>query len=455
MVWQVRYAHVFAPFELFVSFVVRVATARPILDAPQGGQVTVKSPRSRRSRCIPWLAGPLAIVLAAAASHVGSGQQRVPFNGTIPVAPLGLAGRPLPKLPMEFDTGEGQRIKVSAVTTALAYPWSLAFLPDGSMLVTEREGRLRIIRNGVLDPQPVAGTPASYFAGESGLPGAVHGLMDVVLHPRFAENGWIYLVYTKPIDAKRRVVGVARGRWDGKGLTDTRDIFVTDEQGTSRIAFAPDGTLFLSTTGNGSQDPNSLGGKVLRLRDDGSVPDDNPFVGKPGHRPEVYTLGHRGTLGLAVHPGTGEMWQNENGPNGGDEINILRPGRNYGWPLVSYGRKYEGPWQATQPGHEGFEPPVVYWVPSIAVSGMAFYTGDRLPKWKGDVFVGALRTGEIPGTGHLQRILFNEKMEELRRESLLVELRQRIRDVKQGPDGLLYVLTDQKPGAVLRIEPAS
>jgi glucose/arabinose dehydrogenase len=148
------------------------------------------------------------------------------------------------------------------------------------------------------------------------------------------------------------------------------------------------------------------------------------------------------------------MWQNENGPNGGDEINILLPGRNYGWPVVSYGRTYSGPWQAERPGHEGFEPPAVYWMPSIAASGMAFYTGDRLPKWKGDVFVGALRTGEIPGTGHLQRILFNEKMEELRRESLLVELRQRIREVRQGPDGLLYVLTDEKPGAVLRIEPA-
>jgi glucose/arabinose dehydrogenase len=155
-----------------------------------------------------------------------------------------------------------------------------------------------------------------------------------------------------------------------------------------------------------------------------------------------------------MHPGTGEIWQNENGPNGGDEINILRPGRNYGWPLVSYGRTYQGPWQSERPRHEIFEPPVVYWMPAIAVSGMAFYTGDRLPKWKGDVFVGALRTGEIPGTGHLERILFNENMEELRRETLLTDLRQRIRDVRQGPDGLLYVLTDEKPGAVLRIEPA-
>ena len=213
--------------------------------------------------------------------------------------------------------------------------------------------------------------------------------------------------------------------------------------------------LYLATSGGDAQDPSQHGGKVLRLRDDGTVPPDNPFVGKPGYKPEIYTLGHRSSLGLAVHPGTGEMWQNENGPNGGDEINVLKPGANYGWPTVSYGRQYPGPWQAERPGHAGFEPPVVYWVPSIAASGMTFYTGDKLAKWKGDVFVGSLRTGEIPGTGHLERILFNEKMEELRRESLLVELRQRIRDVRQGPDGLLYVLTDEKEGAVLRIEPVA
>jgi glucose/arabinose dehydrogenase len=211
----------------------------------------------------------------------------------------------------------------------------------------------------------------------------------------------------------------------------------------------------MTTTGNNPQDPNTQGGKVLRFNDDGSIPKDNPFVGKPGYRPEVYTLGHRSSLGLAVHPRTGEMWLNENGPNGGDEINILKPGANYGWPIVSYGRTYPGPWQSgDRATHEGFEPPVVYWMPAIAVSGMAFYTGDRFPKWKGDVFVGSLRTGEIPGTGHLERILFNEKMQELRREALLRELRQRIREVRQGPDGLLYLLTDEKVGAVLRIEPA-
>jgi aldose sugar dehydrogenase len=407
---------------------------------------------------VPAFPNLVRIVAAAIAlfvgTTVGSGQQKVPFQNNIPVAPQGLAGRQLPDLPMDFDTGEGQRIRVVAVTKALEYPWSLAFLPDGSMLVTERAGRLRIIRNGVLDPKPIAGVPAAYSAGESGLPGAVHGFMDIALHPRFAENGFVYLTYTKPLDEKRRTVALARGHWDGHALTELRDIFVADQAGTSRIAFGRDGTLFMTTTGRDPQDPNTQGGKVLRFRDDGSIPSDNPFVGKAGHKPEVYTLGHRSSLGLAMHPGTGEMWENENGPNGGDEINILRPGRNYGWPIVSYGRTYQGPWQSERPGHAGFEPPVVYWMPAIAVSGMAFYTGDRFPKWKGDVFVGSLRTGEIPGTGHLERILFNEKMEELRRESLLTELRQRIRDVRQGPDGLLYLLTDEKPGALLRIEPA-
>jgi aldose sugar dehydrogenase len=398
---------------------------------------------------------PLSVLLLLAATSFG--QQNVPFDKTfnIPVAPTGLAGRKLPKLPLEYDTGEGQRIRVVAVTRALEYPFSAAFLPDGSMLVTERAGRLRIIRNGVLDPKPIAGGPASYWAGESGGPGAVHGYMDIALHPKFAENGLIYLAYTKPLDEKKRVVAIARGHWDGHALTDVRDIFVSDQSGTSKIAFGHDGTLFMTTTGNDPQDPNTTGGKILRFNDDGSVPRDNPFVGQSGKRPEVYALGIRSALGLAMHPGTGEMWENENGPNGGDEINILKPGRNYGWPLVSYGRTYQGPWQSPPaPGHAGFEPPVVIWAPAIAVSGMTFYTGDKLPKWKGDVFVGSLRTGEIPGTGHLERILFNQKMEELRREALLTDLHQRIRDVRQGPDGLLYLLTDEKEGAVLRIEPA-
>jgi glucose/arabinose dehydrogenase len=406
-----------------------------------------------------WVVGLLALCLVATfGAEIGAGQQTVPFNNGIPTAPLGLSGRKLPDKAPEFDTAEGQKIRVVIVTRALEYPWALAFLPDGTMLITERAGRLRVMRNGVLDPQPVAGGPASYWAGESGLPGAVHGYMDVALHPQFAQNQLIYLSYTKPLDEKRRTVAVARGRFDGRALSDVKDVWVADQAGTSRIAFGGDGMLYITTTANfqvpnDPQDTNSQGGKVLRLKDDGGIPSDNPFVGRAGYKPEIYTLGHRSALGLAVHPRTGEMWLNENGPNGGDEINILKPGLNYGWPLVSYGRTYTGEWQSARPGHEGFEPPIVYWMPSIAVSGMAFYTGDKLPKWRGDVFVGALRTGEIPGTGHLERILFNEKMEELRRESLLTELRQRIREVRQGPDGYLYLLTDEKEGAVLRIEP--
>lgn len=396
----------------------------------------------------------LLVLLAAAAL---AQHKNVPFANGIPVAPQGLANRPLPKLPMEFDTGEGQRIRVVAVTNELEYPFSAAFLPDGAMLVTERTGHLRIIRNGVLDPKPVAGGPECFYAGQSGLPGAVHGYMDIALHPKFAENHFIYLTYTKPIDAKRRVAALARAVWDGHALTGTRDIFVADGGGPSRIAFGRDETIYMTVSGtrpDDAQNPDTDGGKVLRLHDDGTIPKDNPFVGQAGHKPEVYTLGHRNSLGLTLRPGSDEIWQNENGPNGGDEINVLKPGANYGWPIVSYGRTYQGPWQSERPRHEGYEPPVVYWMPAIAVSGMTFYTGDKLPKWKGDLFVGSLRTGEIPGTGHLERILFNEKMQELRRESLLTELRQRIRDVRQGPDGLLYVLTDANPGAVLRIEPA-
>jgi glucose/arabinose dehydrogenase len=396
------------------------------------------------------------VLVAGYGASVLIGQQNVQFKGNIPVAPTGLASRPLPKLPLEFDTGEGQRIRVTAVTTALEYPFGMAFLPDGGILVTERASRLRIVRNGVLDPAPIAGVPVAYSAGDSGLPGAVHGFMDVVLHPRFSENRFIYLSYTKPLDGTRRVAAVARGRWDGKALTETKDVFVTEGNGPTRLVFGRDATLYITVSGENPQDANTHGGKVLRVRDDGSIPPDNPFVGRSGAKPEVFTLGHRNSLGIALHPGTGQIWQNENGPNGGDEINILGPGKNYGWPLVSLGRRYEGPWQVGNgPTHANFEPPMAYWMPAIAVSGMTFYTGDKLPKWKGDVFVGALRTGEIPGTGHIERILFNDKMEELRRESLLTELRQRVRDVRQGPDGFIYLVTDEKPGALLRIEPAN
>jgi glucose/arabinose dehydrogenase len=386
------------------------------------------------------------VVLPAAA------QREVPFRNDIPVAPTGIVVPPLPSEPVVYHTAEGQDIRVVIHTRGLKRPWSLAFLPSGEMLVTERGGQLRIVRNGVLDPQPVAGVPEVRAQGLS-------GLGDIALHPKFSENRFVYLSYNKPVGERASGLAIARGVWDGHALKDTRDIFMTtDASSVSRLAFGHDGMLYASTfggMGDNAQNTNNLAGKVLRLRDDGTPPPDNPFVGKAGYKPEIYTLGHRSTLGLAVHPVTGAIWENENGPNGGDEINVLKPGANYGWPLVSLGRTYPGPWQSKGFSREGFEDPIVYWTPAIAVSGMTFYTGDKLPKWKGDVFVGGMRMGEIPGTGHLQRILFNQNMEELRREMLLVDLRQRIRDVRQGPDELLYLLTDEDNGVILRIEPAN
>jgi glucose/arabinose dehydrogenase len=225
------------------------------------------------------------------------------------------------------------------------------------------------------------------------------------------------------------------------------------------IAFGGDGMLYVAHGGGGgggesaTQRLNTLGGKILRLTDEGKVPADNPFVGRADARPEIFTMGHRTFLRMAKHPLTGAIWQIENGPNGGDEVNILTPGANYGWPLISLGRTYAGPWQGPFT-KEGFRDPIIYWMPAIAVSSITFYTGDRLPKWKGDVFVSGMRYGEIPGTGQLHRILINKNLEELRREPLLVDLRRRIRDVKQGPDGLLYLLTDEANAVMLRIEPA-
>lgn len=362
---------------------------------------------------------------------------------------------PLGAGPFEFETAEGRTIRVTVVARGLAHPWSLAFLPDGAVLVTERPGRLRVIRNGVLDPTPVAGLPRPRTDGNG-------GLMDVALHPKFAGNRLVYFTYTKPVENGRGTPALGRGRLDGGTLVEVKDLLVPEAyDGNSglggRIVFGRDGHIYFATGGNiarVSQDPGSLRGKVLRLRDDGLVPPDNPFVTRAGYRPEIFTLGHRNTLALIVHPLTGAIWNSENGPNGGDEINVVVAGRNYGWPVVSFGREYPGPRVSEHPTREGFESPLVTWIPSIAASGMAVYTGDRFPAWKGNVFVGGMRTGEINGTGHLERIAFNAQTEEVRRESMLGELRQRIREVRQGPDGLLYLLTDEDDGALLRLEPA-
>jgi len=387
-------------------------------------------------------------------------QQTVPFANGVPVAPTGLANQPLGKGPFLYKTAEQQDIKVSVLVRDIEYPYAVAFLPSGEMLVTQRRGQLRIVRNGVLDPKPVEGTPPSVYSGQSGALGATHGYMNVVLHPKFAENHLVYLSYTKPVGDKRTAVALARGRFEGGRIVDMKDVFSSEDlHGALAFTLSPDGMLWIATAGfnaSEAQDPNSLGGKILRLKDDGGVPADNPFVGKAGSRPEVYTMGHRSVLGFTYHAATGQMFISEMGPNGGDEINLLKPGRNYGWPLVSLGRTYPGPWQAkvNEPTHAGYEPPIVYWTPSISVTGLTFYTGDKLPKWKGDLFVGGVRYGEVPGTGRLDRVLLNPNLEELRRETLLADLHQRIRDVKQGPDGLLYVVTDEPKGAILRIEPA-
>jgi aldose sugar dehydrogenase len=386
----------------------------------------------------------LSIVFAGACAAPASAQQAPPIGS--PHQALG-AG------PFTFDTAEQHKIRVVVVARGLPHPWSLAFLPDGNMLITERGGRLRMVRDGVLDPQPLAGVPKVNAVRNA-------GLFDIVLHPRFAENKLVYFTYSKPGEGGQSATTLARAKLDRGGFTEVKDLFVSDWStvlGGSRIGFAKDGTIFMTTgaaTGPLSQDPMSDYGKVLRFKEDGTIPSDNPFVGKAGYKPEIYSLGHRDQLGLAINPETGAVLTNENGPNGGDEINLILPGRNYGWPISSYGRTYDGPRVSETPLKEGIEQPLVLWIPSIALSGMTFYTGDRFPAWKGNVFVGGMRYGEIPGTGRLERVVFNAKMEEMRRESLLVDLKQRVRDVRQGPDGLLYVLTEEEDGALLRIEPA-
>jgi aldose sugar dehydrogenase len=372
---------------------------------------------------------------------------------------IGVPRQPIGDGPWVLDSAEQHKIRVSVVASGLVNPWSLAFLPDGSMLVTERPGRLRVIRDGVLDPTPIAGLLPVKAQRLS-------GLMDILPHPRFAENRLVYWTFNKPREDGMLATALARATFDGKTLSGVKELFVAEPWwngaggSASRIVFGRDGMLYMTTGSSGGanggegQDTSAHKGKVLRLRDDGTVPPDNPFVGKAGFKPEIYSYGHRNSLGLIVHPVTGALWNTENGPNGGDEINIVQAGKNYGWPTVSMGRSYEGPWQGKF-AQDGMEPPHVYWMPSIAASGLLVYSGDKFPTWKGNAFVGAMRVGEIPNTGHMQRIVFNDKGEEIRRESLLTELRQRIRDVKQGPDGYLYLLTDENPGLVLKLEPSS
>lgn len=385
-------------------------------------------------------------------------------SGLVGAAPLyaqGGGGDTLGDGPWTFETYErGTRIQVSVVTKDLSHPWSMVFLPDGAMLITERDRRtIRILRDGVLSPEPVPGI--------EGL--AIDKLFDLALHPDYATNDLVYMTYMKAGTRPDGSAGywattaVARGRFDGQRLADVREIFEADAWEPlaggdgSRIAFAPDGTFFVSSSHRRNpdlpQDLSSDVGKILRLNDDGSVPADNPFIGQEGHKPEIFSYGHRTVLGLTFHPETGELWETENGPQGGDEVNIIRAGRNYGWPVVTYGRHYDGTRVSERPWMEEMEQPELFWVPSVTASGIQFYDGAAFPAWNGNLFLGALTEGRIPRTGSVQRVVFNENGEQ-RRETLLQDLHQRIRDVRQGPDGLLYVLTEENAAALLRIEPA-
>ena len=374
----------------------------------------------------------------------------------------GVPALPPPDGPVVLHTAEVSRIRVVPVTGGLSHPWGLAFRQNGDILVTERDkGTLRVIRNGQLLERDIPGVPEVFTDVE------LAGLMDIAVHPE--DDRIVYLTYSQPKERNGQrgaTVALARGRLEGGALTEVRDIFVADGWGggiaASRLLWGPDGNLLMTVggafqfaqTGQYAQDPSTHFGKLLRLNDDGTAADDNPFVGNADYLPEIYSEGHRNQLGLAFHPETGELWATENGPQGGDEANIIKPGENYGWPLASYSREYSGVRVTETPWLAEFERPEVLWWPSIAPSGLTFYTGEHFPVWRGNLFVGSMMVGRMPRTGHLERTVFNRRGEEVRREWLLTELKQRIRDVRQGADGYLYVLTEEDDAVLLRIEPA-
>ncbi len=345
---------------------------------------------------------------------------------------------------------EEHTLRIVKIVSGLEHPWGHAFLPDNRIIITERPGRLRIVENGQLNLEPVAGLPAIVARGQG-------GLLDVALHPDFATNQLVYLTYSA---AGASGVGteVARGKLIGNRLEDVEVIFRmapksnTGHHFGSRLVFDQKGYLYITLGDRGEKKRAQLSGdhagSVIRLHDDGRVPLDNPFVGKQGWQPEKYTLGHRNMQGAALHHETGEVWTHEHGPQGGDEINIIRPGINYGWPLITYGVNYVIGTQIGEGTHKpGMAQPLYYWVPSIAPSGMTFYTGDKFPRWSGNLMVGALKDQML-----VRLSLNGEKV--VSEERLLKNRLGRIRDVSQGPDGYLYLLTDEKDGMLVRIEPA-
>jgi glucose/arabinose dehydrogenase len=353
--------------------------------------------------------------------------------------------------PLTTDTSHG-KVRVVTVAEGLEHPWGLAFLPDGRALVTERPGRLRIVGTDGKLGEPLAGVPAVSATGQG-------GLLDVQLDPEFAKNGLVYLSYAEP-RAGGNGTAVARGTLTERGLDDVQVIFRQDvtidgrHHFGSRLVFDRSGRLFVTLGDRNSeraraQTLDSHIGKVVRIERDGKVPADNPFVGRADAKPEIWSYGHRNVQGAALHPVTGELWTHEHGPRGGDELNRTLAGLNYGWPKVTYGVEYSGKTISESPTAPGIEPPVHYWVPSIATSGLLFYTGTRFPKWQGSAFVGGLASQQLSR-------LEMDGNRVVREEVLLKDvLKQRVRDVEQGPDGSLYLLTDEDNGKLLRVEPAS
>lgn len=346
-------------------------------------------------------------------------------------------------------TSEKHAFRLATLVTGLENPWSVAFLPDGRMLVTERAGRMRLVGADFrLDPKPIEGLPESVELGQG-------GLFDVVLHPQYAQNGWIYWAYNAP-GAGGWGTALARGKLQGQRMTEVQVLFSMQPKTRSsqhfggRIVFDKFGMLYLTLGDRGDKDRaqklDDHAGSVIRLHDDGRVPADNPFAKRAGALPEKWTLGNRNMQGAALHPQTGELWTHEHGPQGGDEVNVMRRGLNYGWPVITYGVNYGlGTRIGEGQAKPGMEQPLHMWLPSIAPSGMAFVSGSQFPQWQGNVLVGALR-----GQMLVRLVLDGEKV--IREERLLQGRAGRIRDVRMGPDGLVYLLSDSPNGALMRLE---
>jgi aldose sugar dehydrogenase len=350
--------------------------------------------------------------------------------------------------------------QVVTVAEGLVNPWSMAWLPNGDMLVTERPGRLRIVRDGTLLDAPVSGVPEVVARGQG-------GLLDVILHPDFASNSLIYLSYSRPKDSGEGAsTGVVRGRLEGEALLDVEQIWVAESTGRnghfgSRMAWDADGYLYITAgdrqvspsgdlPAHPAQDYSNHHGVIVRLHDDGRIPADNPFIGTDGALGDIYSYGHRNPQGLMIDPATGDIWSTEHGPQGGDELNLIQPGLNYGWPVVGYGVNYgSGAAIHSATRGEGMEDPVHFWVPSIALSGLMMYTGDKFPAWKGNIFAGGLAGEQIARLTMDGQMVLNEET--------LFQRMGRVRDVRQGPDGYIYVAIEDRRGAptsVVRLEPA-